>query len=193
MPSRPLPTPHSRAPNCATSPRATSDRSADASAASARVRPVATPGSLSRRTGRKLASYGDAGHYLAPLFDVDTHVHGRLTHTHAPGVADLAERTGFDFGPQGSRDRHELGVNAAAYIQEQTERALCALAEQTITTTGLGNLCLAGGVALNCVAADKIRRLDTVTVYFAPPTASDRGQALGSPGTDSPATCPNVP
>lgn len=35
--SRPLPTPHSRAPNCATSPRATSDRSGDASAASAKA------------------------------------------------------------------------------------------------------------------------------------------------------------
>ncbi|MET7981684.1 MULTISPECIES: carbamoyltransferase C-terminal domain-containing protein [unclassified Streptomyces] len=127
-----------------------------------------------------LASYGDAGHYLAPLFDVvDTHVHGRLTRTHAAGVADLAERTGFDFGPQGSRGQHELGINAAAYIQEQIERALCALVEQTVTTTGFGNLCLAGGVALNCVAADKVRRLDRVTGYFAPPAASDRGQALG--------------
>ncbi|GHI98163.1 hypothetical protein TPA0906_00290 [Streptomyces olivaceus] len=55
----------------------------------------------------------------------------------------------------------------------------CALAEQTITATGLSDLCVAGGVALNCVAADKVRRLDAVTGYFAPPAASDRGQALG--------------
>ncbi|MBK3578803.1 hypothetical protein JHN63_34395 [Streptomyces sp. MBT65] len=53
------------------------------------------------------------------------------------------------------------------------------LAEQAITATGLGNLCVAGGVALNCVAADKLHRLDAVTGYFAPPAASDRGQALG--------------
>ncbi|MFJ2007916.1 carbamoyltransferase family protein [Streptomyces chartreusis] len=127
-----------------------------------------------------LASYGDLGLYLAPLFDVvDTQVHGRLTRTHAPGVADLAKRTGFDFGPHGSLGEHELGINAAAYVQDQTERALCALAEQTIAATGLPNLCLAGGVALNCVAADKIRRLDSVAGYFAPPASSDRGQALG--------------
>ncbi|MFD0502003.1 carbamoyltransferase [Streptomyces chiangmaiensis] len=127
-----------------------------------------------------LASYGDPSLYLAPLFDVvDTQVHGRLTHTHAPGVADLARRTGFDFGPPDSRGEHELGTNAAAYVQDQTERALCALAEQTIAATGLGNLCFAGGVALNCVAADKLRRLDAVTDYFAPPASSDRGQALG--------------
>ncbi|MGW9026819.1 carbamoyltransferase family protein [Streptomyces sp. NPDC055722] len=127
-----------------------------------------------------LASYGDPGHYPAPLFDVvDTQVYGRLTRTHAPGVADLAERTGCDFGPPDSRGKHELGTHAAAYIQAETERALCALAEQTIAATGLGNLCFAGGVALNCVAADKMRRLDPVTGYFAPPAASDRGQALG--------------
>ncbi|MET7457672.1 carbamoyltransferase C-terminal domain-containing protein [Streptomyces sp. NPDC005574] len=127
-----------------------------------------------------LAAYGDASRYLAPLFDVvDTHVHGRLTRTHAPGVADLARRTGFDFGPSNTRGEHSLAADAAAYVQDQTERALCALATQTIAATGLPNLCVAGGVALNCVAADKVRRLDAVTGYFAPPAASDRGQALG--------------
>ncbi|MFJ8140820.1 carbamoyltransferase [Streptomyces sp. NPDC096013] len=127
-----------------------------------------------------LASYGDPSLYLAPLFDVvNTQVHGRLTRTHAPGIADLAARTGFDFGPYDSRGAHELGTNAAAYVQGETERALCRLAEQTIAATGLGNLCFAGGVALNCVAADKIHRLIAVTGYFAPPAASDRGQALG--------------
>ncbi|MGW2714638.1 carbamoyltransferase N-terminal domain-containing protein [Streptomyces sp. NPDC001356] len=70
-----------------------------------------------------LASYGDAAHYLTPLFDVvDTQVHGRLTRTHAPGVADFATRTGFDFGPYGGRGEHELGINAAAYVQSQTEQ-----------------------------------------------------------------------
>ncbi|MFE2693710.1 carbamoyltransferase family protein [Streptomyces mirabilis] len=127
-----------------------------------------------------LASYGDPGLYLAPLFDVtDATVHGRLTRTHAPGVVELAQRTGWDFGPADSRGEHPLGINAAAYVQDQTERALGALVEQTVTATGLSNLCLAGGVALNCVAADKIRRLRTVSGYFAPPASSDRGQALG--------------
>ncbi|MFE5754619.1 carbamoyltransferase [Streptomyces massasporeus] len=127
-----------------------------------------------------LASYGDPDLYLAPLFDVvDTQVHGRLTRTHARGVADLARRTGFDFGPYGSLGQGDLAANAAAYVQDQTERALCALATQTIAATGLPDLCFAGGVALNCVAADKIRRLPGVTGYFAPPAASDRGQALG--------------
>ena len=45
--------------------------------------------------------------------------------------------------------------------------------------TGIGTLCLAGGVALNCVATDQIRRLPEVEDLFVPPAASDRGQALG--------------
>lgn len=135
-----------------------------------------------------LASYGDPHAYREPLFYVTsttagtaagTTVSGRLTATHARGVAELAARTGADFGPPGSRGGHPRGVDAAAYVQDQTEHALRALAEQTIATTGLPNLCLAGGVALNCVAADKLRRLPAITGYFAPPASSDRGQALG--------------
>ncbi|MFJ3310760.1 carbamoyltransferase N-terminal domain-containing protein [Streptomyces sp. NPDC086549] len=87
-------------------------------------------------------------------------------------------------------------TSAAAYVQAETEHALCALAEQTIAATGLGNLCFAGGVALNCVAADKLRRLDTVTSYFAPPaapTAAKPSAAPRTPGTGSPATCPGGP
>lgn len=127
-----------------------------------------------------LAAYGNPHAYLAPLFDVtDAAVHGRLTRTHAAGVAELAARTGWDFGPPDSLGNDTRSINAAAYLQAQTEQALCALAEQTIAATGQGNLCFAGGVALNCVAADKLRRLPAVTGYFAPPAASDRGQALG--------------
>jgi carbamoyltransferase len=127
-----------------------------------------------------LASYGDPAAYPDPLFDITgTTVYSRLNQTHARGVAELAERTGADFGPPDSRGEHPRGIDAAAYVQAQTERALCALVEHTIAATGLPALCFAGGVALNCVAADKIRRLDQVTGYFAPPASSDRGQALG--------------
>ncbi|GGU37977.1 carbamoyltransferase family protein [Streptomyces violascens] len=127
-----------------------------------------------------LASYGDPHAHPAPLFDVTgATVHGRLTLTHAAGVAELARRNSADFGPPGSRGDNPRATDAAAYVQAQTEQALSALAEQTIAATGLRNLCFAGGVALNCVAADRLRRLDAVDGYFAPPASSDRGQALG--------------
>ncbi|WP_326641872.1 hypothetical protein OG884_03015 [Streptosporangium sp. NBC_01755] len=127
-----------------------------------------------------LASYGDPSAYLAPLFDVhDTRVYGRLEETHARGVAAFAAATGFDFGPVGSRGDDPRGVDAAAYLQSQVEQVLCSLVQAVISVTGVSDVCMAGGVALNCVANDKIRRLPGVSGLFVPPPASDRGQALG--------------
>lgn len=89
-------------------------------------------------------------------------------------------RTGWDFGPPGSRGEHPRGIDAAAYLQTRTEQALRILTEAVIARTGIANLCVAGGVALNCVANDTIRWLNWVDGFFVPPPASDRGQALGA-------------
>ncbi|MEU7984133.1 carbamoyltransferase C-terminal domain-containing protein [Streptosporangium canum] len=127
-----------------------------------------------------LASYGDPSAYLAPLFDVhDTRVYGRLEATHARGVAALTAATGFDFGAAGSRGDDPRGIDSAAYLQAQVEQVLCTLVQAIISVTGVSDVCMAGGVALNCVANDKIRRLPGVSGLFVPPPASDRGQALG--------------
>ncbi|MGH3252859.1 MAG: carbamoyltransferase C-terminal domain-containing protein, partial [Trebonia sp.] len=127
-----------------------------------------------------LAAYGNPGAYPDPLFDTSgTTITGRLRRTHEHGVTDLAARTGWDFGPPGSRGGDPRGTDAAAYLQAQTTQALCTLAGNCVVGTGLPDLCLAGGVALNCVAADQVRRLPGVRGYFAPPPASDRGQAFG--------------
>ena len=127
-----------------------------------------------------LASYGDPAAFPAPLFDIDgTQVTGRLRYAHARGAADLAAASGWDFGPPGSRGGDQRGTNAAAWLQDQVTRALCQLAEACVAATGMPGLCFAGGVALNCVAADAIRRRPAIGGYFAPPPASDRGQALG--------------
>ncbi|MBB4918225.1 carbamoyltransferase family protein [Streptosporangium saharense] len=128
-----------------------------------------------------LAAYGDPTAYLAPLFDLhDTRVYGRLESTHARGVAALAATTGFDFGPPDSRGDHPRGIDAAAYLQDQVEQVLCALIQAVVSAIGVSEVCMAGGVALNCVANDRIRRLPEVSGLFVPPPASDRGQALGN-------------
>lgn len=127
-----------------------------------------------------LAAFGDPGAYREPLFEVDGHqVAGRLRYIQARGVVDLLARTGWDFGPPGSRGDDPRGIVAAAWLQAETERAMCALAAATVERTGLPRLCMAGGVALNCVANERIRRLACVEELFVTPPASDRGQALG--------------
>jgi carbamoyltransferase len=127
-----------------------------------------------------LASYGDPRAFPEPLFDIDgDQVRGRLRYIQARGVVDFINRAGWDFGPEGTRGKDQRGVDAAAYLQAETEVALCALIETILARTGEPRLCMAGGVALNCVANDRIRRLPAVGDLFVPPAASDRGQALG--------------
>ena len=129
-----------------------------------------------------LAAYSRPDTTIAPLFQVDgVHVRGALTHTHTRGVAEFAARTGADFGPPGTRGQNLGGADAAAYLQHHTEAVLVQLAAAAVDLTGEPRLAMAGGVALNCVANEAIRRSATgVRDLFVPPPASDRGQALGN-------------
>lgn len=144
-----------------------------------------------------LASYGDPGLYLAPLFDVvDTQVHGRLTRTHAPGVADLARRTGFDFGPYGSLGQGDLAANAAAYVQDQTERAY-AYSPRTRSPRPACPTC-ASPVGSPSTASQPTRSaacLGSEGISPRPPhpTAARPSAARSTPGTASPATSPKRP
>jgi carbamoyltransferase len=67
--------------------------------------------------------------------------------------------------------------NLALAIQRVTEDIVCRLAATARAITGLDNLCLAGGVALNCVANGKLPDLDKV---FIQPASGDAGGALGA-------------
>jgi carbamoyltransferase len=68
----------------------------------------------------------------------------------------------------------------AASIQEVTNQIMVAAARDIVRTTGLPDLCLAGGVALNCVANEQILRHANVRRLFVQPAAGDAGGALGA-------------
>lgn len=68
----------------------------------------------------------------------------------------------------------------AASIQALTEEALLRMANHLYEQTGLKNLCLAGGVALNCVANGRILRETPFENLFIQPAAGDAGGALGA-------------
>ena len=71
-------------------------------------------------------------------------------------------------------------MDLAASIQAVTEEILLALTRDIARRTGMRNLCLAGGVALNCVANGKILgdgRFDRIWIQ---PAAGDAGGALGA-------------
>ncbi len=68
----------------------------------------------------------------------------------------------------------------AAATQQELELALTSLVQKHILDTGISKVCLAGGVALNCLANQKIEALDGVTELFIQPASNDAGIALGA-------------
>ncbi len=68
----------------------------------------------------------------------------------------------------------------AASIQDVTEQIVLAMARHARTTTGMRHLCLAGGVALNCVANGRLLRAGIFDDIWIQPAAGDAGGALGA-------------
>ncbi len=71
-------------------------------------------------------------------------------------------------------------MDLAASIQDVTEIAVSRMAGFLAKQTGLRNLCLAGGVALNCVANGKLLREGKFDNIWIQPAAGDAGGALGA-------------
>ncbi len=71
-------------------------------------------------------------------------------------------------------------MNIAASIQVVTEEILIKLAKYAAKQTGQKNLCMAGGVALNCVANGKLLREKIFENIWVQPAAGDAGGAIGA-------------
>jgi carbamoyltransferase len=71
-------------------------------------------------------------------------------------------------------------MDLAASIQAVTEEVVLKLARGIARQTGDKNLCLAGGVALNCVANGKLARSRAFERLWLQPAAGDAGGALGA-------------
>lgn len=71
-------------------------------------------------------------------------------------------------------------VEIAAALQKSTEEAVLAVARKLKQQTGAGSLCLAGGVALNCVGNGRLIEEDLFENVFIQPAAHDAGTAIGA-------------
>jgi carbamoyltransferase len=71
-------------------------------------------------------------------------------------------------------------MDLARSVQDVTEEAMLRTARHVSRETGEQNLCLAGGVALNCVANGKILRENIFDDIWIQPAAGDAGGALGA-------------
>ncbi len=73
-----------------------------------------------------------------------------------------------------------LYADVAASIQAVLEEAMLNLARKVHEETKCPNLCMAGGVALNCVANARILRETPFEALYVQPAATDAGGALGA-------------
>ena len=68
----------------------------------------------------------------------------------------------------------------AASVQRYLEQKLLWLAQRSIDLTKNNNLCMSGGVALNCVANSKIEKSLNLDGFFVQPACEDSGISLGA-------------
>ncbi len=99
------------------------------------------------------------------------------------GLRMTNERFGSLFGGPPRKPEDRLGqreMDLAASVQAITEEVVLKLAAGVAKQTGERNLCLAGGVALNCVANGKLLREKTFDRIWVQPAAGDAGGAVGA-------------
>ncbi len=135
-----------------------------------------------------LASYGDPSRY-AELFE-------RLVRTTADGFevdlsyfayfmdgrARFSQRLVAELGeprrPEAALERRDEDIAAA--LQARTEEVLLHLCRLAREKTGLNDLCMAGGVALNCVANGRIVDEAGFARCFFQPACHDAGTSAGA-------------
>lgn len=87
----------------------------------------------------------------------------------------------FGFKTRKPEDELQLHhCNLGLAIQEVTEEAVLKMANEARRLTGSDYLCMAGGVALNCVANGKVYNSGIFKDIFIQPAAGDAGGALGA-------------
>ncbi len=80
--------------------------------------------------------------------------------------------------PESEITRRDMDI--AASIQEVTEEIMLKMARHVYKITGQDRLCLAGGVALNCVGNGRILREGPFKEIWIQPASGDAGGALGA-------------
>jgi carbamoyltransferase len=136
-----------------------------------------------------LAPYGEpryAQKILDHLIDVKPDGSFRLDQSYfnyCAGLSMTSPRFHALFGgePRGENDPlTQRDMDLAASIQAVTDDIVLRLTRAIAADTGAKNLCLAGGVALNCVANGKIVRDGKFDEVWVQPAAGDAGGALGA-------------
>jgi carbamoyltransferase len=131
-----------------------------------------------------LAAYGDPA-VFGKTFDniLQLNDHGYSVDAEAVGFQSVDPR-GLEalFGPRRPPDGDFLPhhINVAAALQAATDAAVLSLLRRLEHVVGGERLCLAGGVALNCVTNSVIARESGYRDIFIPSAPHDAGTAIGA-------------
>jgi carbamoyltransferase len=110
---------------------------------------------------------------IARKFSTDHH-----EFTVEPDATSVLEFGGPPRQPEGRMRQREMDI--AASIQKVTEEVVLRLARTAHRELGVDFLCMAGGVALNCVANGRILRETAFRDIWIQPAAGDAGGAVGA-------------
>ena len=77
-------------------------------------------------------------------------------------------------------DIAQVHADLAAAFQERTEQVILHLARRVRSVTGARRLCVAGGVAMNCVSIGKVISAGLFEEVYVPPAPGDSGTAIGA-------------
>ena len=136
-----------------------------------------------------LAPYGRprfAGVILNQLMDLKADGTFRLNCQYlgyCTGITMINDRFERLFGvdarrPESDLDQHHMDI--AASIQAVTDETVLRLTRSLASSTGMKCLCMAGGVALNCVSNGKVSRDGRFSRVWVQPAAGDAGGAAGA-------------
>lgn len=155
-----------------------------------------------------MAAYGQPRFDLSHVLEI-TRVGYRFHHDFIQGVrsgepSPSKQEPLFDEFPLPVASRvpqapfEQVHYDVAASAQAQLERAVLQLVQHYLAESGLERVCFAGGVALNCLTNQKVRRMVGAGRLYVPPVCSDAGLALGAAylvarqGGDRPAPLPHA-
>ncbi|MFO1162838.1 MAG: carbamoyltransferase [Reyranellaceae bacterium] len=136
-----------------------------------------------------LAPYGEPKFkdtILSNIVDLKEDGTFRLDQTYfdyCTGLRMTNEKFGALFGGKARKPEELLTqhhMDLAASVQAVTEEIVLRLARSVKRETGARNICLAGGVALNCVANGKLLRENLFDGIWVQPAAGDAGGAVGA-------------
>jgi carbamoyltransferase len=136
-----------------------------------------------------LAPYGEPRHVdkIKQLIDIKSDGTFRLNmkcftfdHAMLPFNRRFEEIMGAPTRPMESGPLDQFHKDVARSLQEVVNEVMVNLANRAMDEAGTRDLCLAGGVALNCVANGVIVRNTNVRELFVQPAAGDAGGAMGA-------------